>query len=394
MYLLLSLFSGIRATLPTYDEFISYFAPSQYIDGASYDRRRYGFVSLLRTFYHHLAPFIVLFAIGFMIMGGTYYCLLRSEQGLAFMAGTLECPNTFLIDSGCNHSYVSRGAKGYFRNLNKLDKPVRISGIAGAIECTEMGTLEFQCLDANGMLQTVTMKDVLYSPEGHTNLLLVSHFNKLNFSVRFNTTRHGGPQLVNHSANDSVIPLRNLDGLFTFARDALVWKPRLVGRLEVFEPLTSSTTAEYGSDAPPQAMFSNADQLHLRYHTTARKLREMCNQVPEMKNWKPTNFRFHQCRFCAKANARKAPARPMSRTTYASDEDGWSCYQYDLGEHCLTHDGNRYVYVFVLFHSRFIHVELTPNRSFGEVSNAILHATQAIGEWHFPTAKHMRVRQF
>ena len=62
------------------------------------------------------------------------------------------------------------------------------------------------------------------------------------------------------------------------------------------------------------------------------------------------------------ANITRSPFQPASKTVYESDRDCWSMDLFDLGADCVSTTGKRYVFVFVLLHSRLIVEQTTATK--------------------------------
>uniref|UniRef100_A0A7S0U1Z1 Integrase catalytic domain-containing protein n=1 Tax=Hemiselmis andersenii TaxID=464988 RepID=A0A7S0U1Z1_HEMAN len=155
---------------------------------------------------------------------------------------------------------------------------------------------------------------------------------------------------------------------------------RTMGMLDTISTDANDGSAcDIDSAGNASAFLSRTDLLHLRYHAPFPKLQSLTKQLSGFPPLTHRDIHDHRCRFCDKANAHKQPSGHQSETVYATDQAGWACDQYDLGEDTRSLGGNCYVYVFVLLHSRFIHVELTPDRSSDSVVGAFNSAITQIG---------------
>lgn len=314
------------------------------------------------------------FMIDFFLVG--IVGLARSEPGIALAYTTTTGANLrrhYVVDSGCSRSGVCSWAKVY--DMYLLQRPVRGDGISGHVDCYEAGELRLDVFDTRGHPVRIVIPDVLYNQSGNINLLSVGELNKAGYSVNFTKNGASGE----HEDGREVL-MRKIDGLF---RLCTLGRGRSYASFEA-----SSTEAQDGNEGSDRchAPLTRAEQLHPRTHAPITKLVKLRQKMDGVDPLKPDDLNRHRCRFCDEASAtRKAPGR-ASKTEYKEDADGWCVDQYNLGEETRTVDGNRYVYVFVMLYSRYIMIELTPDRQHDTVMGAFQSAILKAG----PTPRFIR----
>jgi len=334
-------------------------------------QQRVGMEAPRRTRFGTLSIFggysVILFLLMFFVVG--MVGLARSEPGIALAYNTTtgaDMRHHYVVDSGCSRSIVCNRAM--FHNMYKLREPVRVEGISGFVDCYEAGELRLDVMDTCGRPVRITIPGVLYNQSGEVNLLAVTELNDAGFSVNF--TKDGASCKRNDGCE---VPLQQTDSLFKLCT---------LGRGRNYASLqTESTEARDGSENSDRchALLTRAEKLHLRTHAPITKLVQLCQKMDGIAPLKANEIIRHRCRFCDEASAQRKALRKASKTEYAEDADGSCLDQYDLGEDTRTVDGNRYVYVFVMLHSRYIMVELAPDRQHETVIEAFNSAILKAG---------------
>lgn len=276
------------------------------------------------------------------------------------------------IDSGANNSIFSD--RSCFIDLVDLPAPLYIAGIKGSLKITQQGTVRIRVCDSLGLPHDVVLHNVNYTSAANSfgNLISVRDLNKCGYDVNF--PAWGAPSLVYHGQdpastsgkNATTIPLVRQDGMFSLFKRGVSNFTALAARRN---PSVPGRPAEV------------AWLLHKRFHAGAKAVLGACNTLPSLSGLglglRLRDFPFTPCHVCREANATRLNRPPASETVYATEDSVMSMDMFDLGESCRTTGGNRYVLIFVVARSRYIHVELLQNKS--DSFQAFKRATTRLG---------------
>mmetsp|Transcript_35255 Transcript_35255/g.89042 ORF Transcript_35255/g.89042 Transcript_35255/m.89042 type:complete len:641 (+) Transcript_35255:2-1924(+) len=245
------------------------------------------------------------------------------------------------VDSACSTTLYGRGKN--VSNVTPLDCPRSVQGIAGEVAITHKCDVTLCVLDSMGMPHEIFIKDAFYHPLSSVNLISVNDLNQSGYDVRFD---RGNPHLTTN--NNVNIPMRKTSKLFN-----LVTYPTSGRR--------SNATLAFAPEET--AMLSHAELWHLRFHASHDKIKRMLEHFDDVPNVTSHDKPDHRCVFCDEARLKKRNRPKGSEHDYKTDADAWSVDQFEIGRDCLSLQGNHYVYIFVLLHSRFIIVEFTPDHT-------------------------------
>ena len=224
-----------------------------------------------------------------------------------------------------------------------------IEGISGHCFVTQIGTVTLDLSDVHGLPVQIQLHDVFYHPGGFLNLVAVGDLNRSSWNVRYDVDF---PHMVHSNDNTTIELPKTHQGLFALRR---IMSPRG----------TASINGHSLSAAPAMTRTSltKAELLHLRLHASPKKLAQFARLYPDIGSgitMRDLNA-LHSCRFCSDANVIRSRYPPQSSTTYASNADVWTMDMFDMTHESVT--GKRYVFLFVMLHSRLCIEVCTESKS-------------------------------
>ena len=236
-------------------------------------------------------------------------------------------------------------------DIRLLPKPEVIEGVGGAITCTHVGTLHVTAFDDEDNMVYLAIPNARIQDPNESvksdfpyNLVSVTDLNRLGYNVRFDVDE---PHLRHAGTGAYVRMVQQRDKLFTFATCPAA--------------LASRRHAALPSDAEDLMA-----KLHSRFHAADKRILKSCELLPSMqpaadklKDYKPGNKICHDC---SVANIRRSAREPASTRHVENIKSGWSLDLFDMGE-LTSLGGSRYVFVFVVWKSRYVHVELGSRKS-------------------------------
>mmetsp|Transcript_61225 Transcript_61225/g.126463 ORF Transcript_61225/g.126463 Transcript_61225/m.126463 type:complete len:1000 (-) Transcript_61225:457-3456(-) len=271
---------------------------------------------------------------------------------------TTSALHKYLINSGCSTSIISDTR--HLQNIRPCI-PVHVRGLTGVKTLVLRADLHLPVRTATHCNHTLTLKDVLYDPDGHYNLVSSDQLNESKYDVLLTSNATLSSLHFRDSCNVSRhVPITKVGKLFdipVFAHD---------------EPDPIALVSNCGS-------MTLEELYHLRMaHTPLTKLAAMSHQVKGVP--RPLQFREalrFPCSVCTEAKAIKQHAPPASTTVSHSEDDLVTWDLIDMGDKHTTIRGNRYISLFVIHRSRYAITILHKNRA--DFRSVLLRAFAKMG---------------
>ena len=250
------------------------------------------------------------------------------------------------VDSGAGTSFAQDANDCV--NVLVLKKPIQIDGIGGNIKCSRKGTLQVSVYSPERDIITISIPGVYIrdddQPTFPYNLIAVSDLNALGWHCRFDV---GEPHLLHRHTGACVEMLQRRDKLFVLTSSPAAWAARRHPKLPTGENIV--------------------ELLHKRFHVPTKRIVEACSKLPSMEKASKALGKVDvdydiKCHTCQVANITRTAREAQSTRLCECVEDGMSFDMYDLGE-ITTTGGNRYVFIFVVWESRFTVTQLRPKKS-------------------------------
>ena len=196
-------------------------------------------------------------------------------------------------------------------------------------------------IDLAGFEVDIVLNDVYYNPNGYLNLVSVNDLNTAGYNVRYDVD---DPHLVNISGDIVISIPKSHQGLFTVRR--------------FFSAPGTAPINGYSIPAMPATVsqkLTRPEIFHMRFHASSKKIGHLPKLYPDLiKGMSRADLnRLCSCRHCNDANIVRSAYPRASSTRYKSDADLWSMDMYDIGEEHVSVTQKRYVFLFIMMHSRF-----------------------------------------